>query len=266
MPLTPSHIKFIQAELNSLGHDPGPVDGIAGRATKAALDKVAALPASWPIERKLVGLLQLLAQSEGLEPGPMDGLWGPQTAHAYEQLLHVRLYGTPQPAWRPEDIHLPNPNNWPSQRTDEELIAFYGQMGKHQKRIALPYPHRIAWDMDTSVSSFQCHAKVHDSLLRILTKVKDTYGMDGIRQLRLDVWGGCLNVRKMRGGDRYSTHSWGMALDYDPDNNRLDWGRDRASFARPEYGQWWQIWEEEGWVSLGRQRNFDWMHVQAARL
>ncbi|MCF8078467.1 MAG: hypothetical protein K9K88_04215 [Desulfobacterales bacterium] len=46
----------------------------------------------------------------------------------------------------------------------------------------------------------------------------------------------------------------------------LKWGRDRAHFARTEYDAWWRLWEEEGWVSLGRQRNFDWMHVQAAQL
>ena len=40
----------------------------------------------------------------------------------------------------------------------------------------------------------------------------------------------------------------------------------RFAFARPEYNMWWKLWEEEGWVSLERQRNFDWMHVQAARL
>lgn len=61
-------------------------------------------------------------------------------------------------------------------------------------------------------------------------------------------------------------HSWGIAIDYDPDRNQLQWGRDRAVFAGPDYDAWWQFWEEEGWTSLGRTRNFDWMHVQAAKL
>ncbi len=102
-----------------------------------------------------------------------------------------------------------------------------------------------------------------EELLRMLV---EHYGIQEIQRLRLDLLGGCLNVRTMRGGRRYSLHSWGIAVDYDPERNRLKWGRDRASFAQPEYDPWWKLWEEEGWVSLGRHRNFDWMHIQAARL
>jgi hypothetical protein len=36
--------------------------------------------------------------------------------------------------------------------------------------------------------------------------------------------------------------------------------------AQPEYAPFLDLWEAEGFVSLGRARNFDWMHVQAARL
>ncbi len=91
------------------------------------------------------------------------------------------------------------------------------------------------------------------------------YGEAEIARLRLDVYGGCYNPRKKRGGSTWSTHAWAVALDFDPANNRLRWGRDKASFARPDYDAWWNIWENEGWVSLGRVKNFDWMHVQAVK-
>jgi hypothetical protein len=28
------------------------------------------------------------------------------------------------------------------------------------------------------------------------------------------------------------------------------------AFAQPEYDAWWRFWEEEGWVSLGRTKNY----------
>jgi hypothetical protein len=61
-------------------------------------------------------------------------------------------------------------------------------------------------------------------------------------------------------------HSWGIALDFDPDRNQLSWGKPKALFSGVGYLPFWQAWEAEGWVSLGRKRDFDWMHVQAARL
>lgn len=169
------------------------------------------------------------------------------------------------PCWR-DGSEPPNPNGWP--RDDlQALEAFYGPPGAERLvRIEPPYPHRLAWDPRKTVRHFLCHRKVKDSLERVLERVLNHYGREGIRELRLDLWGGCFNERKIRGGTRWSTHAWGIALDYDPARNRFKWGWDRAAFARPEYDAWWQCWEAEGWISMGRQRNFDWMHVQAARL
>src|SRR5690606_26177551 len=126
--------------------------------------------------------------------------------------------------------------------------------------LELPYPMKLSFPPFTEVKKITCHKLVKDSLHRVLSRVKATYGTGEISRLRLDVFGGCFNDRPIRGGTRPSTHAWGIALDFDPDNNQLRWGRDRASFARPEYVRWWEIWEAEGWVSLGRARNFDWMH------
>ncbi|MFH1874164.1 MAG: hypothetical protein ABH859_03140 [Pseudomonadota bacterium] len=152
---------------------------------------------------------------------------------------------------------------WPAQN-QAELVRYYGEVGENQVKLALPYPHKLAWDLNTTINRFSCHEKVHDSIKRVLERTLDHYGLERIQDLGLDLWGGCLNVRKTRGGSQYSTHSWGIALDYDPSNNQLNWGRDRARLARPEYEMWWKFWEQEGWTSLGRAKNYDWMHVQAA--
>lgn len=259
-------IRFIQEQLNKRGLKAGKVDGVAGKKTYAALAKIDEIPSEWGKKRKLIGFIQFLSQEQDIDSGKLDGYWGPQTEFAYDTLREKLETGEAPAPWRPEEIGRANPNKWPVQTPQKEIVKYYGDPGKNQTYLHVPYPHRLAWDLSTSLSRFQCHEKVHDSLLRVLKRVLSEYGEDEIKRLHLDLWGGCLNVRKMRGGTRYSMHSWGIALDYDPTRNKLRWGRDKAGFAKPDYDTWWRLWEEEGWVSLGRKSNFDWMHVQAARL
>jgi hypothetical protein len=129
-------------------------------------------------------------------------------------------------------------------------------------RCVLPFPFVIAWDKSQRVNSFACHALVAPALTTIFAKAAKHYGEKEYRRLRLDLFGGCFNHRPMRGGTRLSTHSWGIAVDLDPQRNQLKWGRDRAAFAQPEYAPFWKIVESHGGVSLGRARNMDWMHFQ----
>jgi len=257
-------IQIIQTELNKRGFHVGAVDGIAGSKTEKALNAIDGVSMHWPKKRKIIAFIQIMCRDNGIEVGAIDGYWGPQTDFAYNSLKYLIQSGKLPSPWRDKDnIVIANPNNWPVERHSEQ---FYGHVGENQTRIQLPYPHRLAWDLRKTVHSFFCHEKVHDSLHRVLTRVLDQYGIDEIKRLRLDLWGGCLNVRKKRGGSSYSMHSWGIALDYDPGHNHLRWGADRASFAKPEYDKWWGYWEDEGWVSLGRAKNYDWMHVQAVKV
>ena len=262
-----TYIPFVQSQLNAKGLNVGVVDGICGKNTVAALDQVEGMAKDWTRQRKAIAFIQLLAKQENIETGGVDGYWGPQTELAFE-MLQEQTTAQPRPptAWRPEELPDTNPNNWAQQTPETALTRFYGEVGKHQTLLNVPYPHILAWNTKQVIHRFSCHEKVHDSLHRVLSNVLSHYGLDEIQRLHLDLFGGCLNVRKMRGGSRYSAHSWGIAVDYNPSENPLKWGRDRAAFAQPVYDAWWKIWESEGWVSLGRTRNFDWMHVQAAKL
>ncbi|MBL0129244.1 MAG: M15 family peptidase [Flavobacteriales bacterium] len=263
MPYNSQSILFAQGAMKRARIYDGPLDGVVNDAMVTALTKITEIKKSWPAARKVVAYLQ---KSAGLKGDDIDGLWGDQTEQAYNAMVQRRLFGEPEPVWRPESRVEVNPNNWPTQRTDAGLNAYYGAVGTNQKKLVPPYEHFLSWDPGKRVSSVSCNTKVYDSLGRVLADVLATYGAAEIKRLRLDQFGGSLNVRKMRGGDRYSMHSWGIALDYDPMNNQLKWGADKAAFARPEYAPWWECWEKEGWLSLGRTRNFDWMHVQAAKL
>jgi len=157
-------------------------------------------------------------------------------------------------------------NNWPKQDYNS-MVNFYGEVGENQSSLILPYPLKLAWDTSAVVKKLTCNEKVSSSLYSIFEKTLKTYGAKEIKKLRLDLFGGCLNVRKMRGSNtKWSIHSWGAAIDLDPDKNTLKMTSKEATFAKPEYRDFWKIVESEGWTSLGRARNYDWMHFQAANL
>jgi len=262
-------IKLAQSLLTEAGHSIGDIDGLIGVNTLKALNKTKGIGRSWSNAQKVIGLIQVHGAEKSLYDGKIDGLWGPKTQSAYDAILHIRLFGHKEENWRTEEVVNPvNPNDWPMQRLND-LNSYFGTAkpeGTNLVSITFPYEMVIAWNPVKKVTKTQCNGKVKDSLVRVLTKVKTVYGVGEIDRLRLNFFGGCFNYRPMRGGTMLSTHSWGIALDFDPINNQLKWDRSRATLARPEYMKWWEIWEEEGWVSLGRQRNYDWMHVQACKL
>ena len=152
---------------------------------------------------------------------------------------------------------------WPKQAT---VPSFYGAVGTSQVRVDLPFTMKLAWDLSVSITKMTLHSKVAASAERALTRIAHEYNSADRADIGLDIFGGSLNVRRMRGGTAYSMHSWGIAIDFDPQRNQLKWGRDKARLAKADAIPFWNAWDEEGWVSLGRERNFDWMHVQAARL
>ncbi len=211
-------VRVVQRALVAEGFNPGQIDGKTGSKTYGAVGqalqgRLADLPDDWPLwsgHRKTVAYLQLLCRDRGIDVGAIDGYWGPQTEYAFDTLAYLLENEVLPPPWRDETPLDVNPNGWP--RQDEvSLIGFYGHMGTNLVKLELPYPHRLSWNLRKNVSSFYCHAKVHDSAKRVLQGVLDHYGMDRIRELRLDRWGGCYNKRRMRGGTRWSMHSPGAS-------------------------------------------------------
>lgn len=153
--------------------------------------------------------------------------------------------------------------NWPKQ---SECKTFYGPPGTNHTRLVLPYEMRIAWDKGTRIKSFTIHKRCLDSATRVFEGIAITYSPKERIDLGLDLFGGCFNNRPMRGGSELSMHAFACAIDFDPERNQLKWGKDKARLAHKDCEPFWKLWEDEGWVSLGRTRNFDWMHIQAARI
>lgn len=241
------------------------LDGIVGRKTWAAvrgyLDRLPETTKSidaWSNQRKAVAIEQAFLNDTISTQLKIDGLFGPNTRYAVE-------------LWQDYSRDFPGPeiargdSPWPSEGDCEQ---FYGKIGKNHTSLKLPYPMMIAWDRSDIITKFTINKKCAASAERVLNRTLDHYGHDRIKQMGLNVFSGCYNPRPKRGSSRgvWSMHAYACAIDFDDENNQWRWNATQSRMARPEYDAWWSFWEEDGWVSLGREKNYDWMHVQAATI
>lgn len=232
------NIAAIQTRLAELGFYKAAPDGIDGPRTQAAI--------------------RAAQRWHGLKA---DGIVGPRTTAALWPELPREARDAALPVVGDEKAP------WPRQYG---IPAFYGEVGESQTLVPLPFAMKLAWDKRHKVTRISLHQKVAASATRVFEKIAATYSEKEREALGLDLFGGSLNVRKMRGGSAWSMHSWGIAIDFDPARNGLNSkaepGPNHARLADPDAIPFWEAWEAEGWLSLGRARDFDWMHVQAARL
>lgn len=245
-------VKNAQRVLRAAAGYRGAIDGQVGRQSLAAAWRVPGMEALEAIlgpvspARRVIMAAQAVLEVQGFDPGPIDGFWGPSTDAAFM-------------AWRGD--RLPH--------RGDDLAAAFGPAGGPRctrGRIAVPWRMVLAWDQGQVISEIRCHELVAESGQRAFDRIAAAYSPVQLRDLGLHLFGGCFNHRAKRGGTSLSTHAYGLAIDFDPARNRLTWGADRARLAQPDAVPFWQAWEAEGWVSLGRARNFDWMHVQAVAL
>ena len=147
----------------------------------------------------------------------------------------------------------------------QQIIAKYGQPGTANLiQMPVPFPLRIAWDTNTTVNKIQVHKLVAPKLQLVFQEILDTYGLAEIQKLGIDLFGGCYNYRKMRGGSDWSRHAWGIAIDLDPARNPLKASNKTAQFAKPAYKKMIEIFYKHGFVGLGTEKNYDWMHFEIA--
>ena len=147
-----------------------------------------------------------------------------------------------------------------------EIVKKYGKPNEtgegYLTTILLPYPMKLAWDLDTKVSKMRCHKLAAEAFENVFNDLLAHYGMKEIERLGIDLFGGCFNYRKMRGGSEWSKHSWAIAIDLDPARNKLKETAKTARFARPEYQPMIDIFYNNGFISLGIEKNYDWQHFE----
>jgi hypothetical protein len=178
----------------------------------------------------------------GTEP---DGFWGPKSVSSVQIYLR-RLMPTPHP--------------WP-QSDQASLTAFYGRPGDESKLVSFDFPFPIFYEGKLMKRS-RCHARVKDSLIRVLTEIGDRWSSSpGIIEEAQD-YGGIYNNRPMRGGSTPSLHARGAAIDLDADDNgnKVHWPT-----AADMPLEIMEAFSREGWLSAGAFWGRDAMHFQATQ-
>ena len=161
--------------------------------------------------------------------------------------------------------HRPHESNIP------ELNEFFGNpAGAHNGAdptwqaanlvpLTPPYPMKFSWG--PPVAHLLFHRKVKDAFGEALLEIKKLYGTQAdIEQHRMHLTGGSFMFRLMRGSaTKLSIHSWGAALDIDPQHNPFP-ARWRPGFIPQEAAA---VFQKCGLIWRGANGDDDPMHFQA---
>jgi len=145
----------------------------------------------------------------------------------------------------------------------EDLNKVYGLPGESLVKLRLPYPMRLSWDKRKIARNIIVHKDVGPAMIEALEEVLKAVGYNYLRENDFDLFGGAYNHRKIRGGEKLSVHSWGVAIDINPHLGPYDYSAYKAGAyidRQPDVIK--QAFIKRGFVNLP----WDTMHFQAVSL
>ena len=122
--------------------------------------------------------------------------------------------------------------------------------------VPVPFEMVSAFDQNQPVISFPVHQAAVDHFAKALALLK-SQGLENHARL----FGGAYSPQPARGTPFVLTHTWGIAIDIDPEGNQLRWGRDRATLPT----EFARAMEDAGFWSSGLATDRDWMHFELSR-
>lgn len=156
-------------------------------------------------------------------------------------------------------------NTLPTQAQVRKGTSIFGKAGDESNLVNIKPAYQLYY-CGTPVKTIRVHKAIADRVEDALKEILAYYGTSEIKRLGLDQYSGSYNYRKSTGSSSLSMHAWGIALDFAAEKNTYAMKKPQASLSKPECEMWWKIWEKHGAVSLGRECNYDWMHLQFAKL
>lgn len=205
--------------------------------------------------------IKRLAQKElkdlGFYGGVIDGLWGKisEAAHSQYELSKA-----------PKGITLAPPAS-----DYYSVKKVFGEPcdSKNLTTIQLPYEMKLSWDKGVSINKVSCHRLIATQLTAALKELLEDKGLDWITEHGLDLYGGIYACRRIRGGQSTSKHSWGIAIDLNPDANGLRTPYQNGLQGKPGYATMPQeaidIFKKHGFKNLGEAIGRDAMHFEYTR-
>lgn len=259
-------IEVAQAFLMSINLYNDEIDGIIGKNTINAMNGY--LKDQYEFKdlfRRSVAVIQCASMDFGYkEIGIIDGFYGPRTEFGVEWVV-ASLKGESVDMFR-ETEKTVTKKHLKKLPTYSQLEDVYGKAGTNIITVELPYKLRIAWNPELKVQRTQANKNIAEDLQMIFELTGKEYDQSSREELGIDLFGGCYNYRKMRGASKLSTHAFGIAIDIDPSNNGLRTKWKDAKLSSPEHEKFINIITEKvGWMSLGKEKNYDSMHFQKSR-
>lgn len=211
-----NQVQDIQEALLARGYELGVADGIFGNATRRAVTK-------YQIENDLNG----------------DGVVGPLT---WQKLLPSSIPSIPE-------LRVPDNREEVFDIFGDPLEASYWKRYGAFCTVPPELSHVFPYQRQGN-HGFWCNRL----LVPVFEKVYDRIVKDSLSS-ELYSFDGCYNLRNVRGGDKLSMHSWGIAVDHNAKTNRLGTKGDLS----PKIVK---IFEEEEFTWGGRFGRKDPMHFE----
>jgi LysM repeat protein len=87
---------------------------------------------------------------------------------------------------------------------------------EHFGKVRLPFAIPLSWKPSLKVLNLYCHVKMKEAFKAVFTEIENKNLAN-----KIETYGGCFNYRSKRYGSKLSTHCWGIAIDLNPETNRM---------------------------------------------